>query len=98
MKDFTLTLKSMDQPGVTAAVTSRIAEHGGNITEAQQFNDPETGQFFMRVAFTAPNDAAALSGALKGEARRFGLDWTLEDASRINPPYSSKSAGKVACA
>ena len=26
-----------------------LAEHGGNITESQQFGDPDTGLFFMRV-------------------------------------------------
>ncbi len=46
-----LTLSCLDRPGITARVTGYLFEMGGNIIEAQQFNDLEDGDFFMRVAF-----------------------------------------------
>ena len=77
-----LTVTAEDRPGITAAVASRIAEHGGNITEAQQFNDPETGRFFERVAFTLDGGTDALEKSLDGEKGRLGIDWRLERADR----------------
>ena len=80
--DWVLTLSCPDRPGIVAAVAGLIAEHGGNITESQQFGDPETGQFFMRVQVTASasfDDLAAAFGAL---APRFAMDWSLDVAGR----------------
>jgi formyltetrahydrofolate deformylase len=55
-----LTLSCPDRPGIVAAVAGLLADHGGNIVESQQYGDPVTGRFFMRVQFTLP--AAAPSG------------------------------------
>ena len=44
-----LSLSCPDRPGIVHAVSGVLAEHGGNITESQQFGDPDTGLFFMRV-------------------------------------------------
>ena len=46
-----LTLSCADRPGITAQVTGLLFEHGGNILEAQQFNDRTSDAFFMRIAF-----------------------------------------------
>ena len=46
-----LTLSCADRPGITAKVTGLLFEHGGNILEAQQFNDRTSDAFFMRIAF-----------------------------------------------
>jgi len=46
-----LTLSCDDRPGLVAAVAGLLFENGGNILEAQQFDDVETGRFFMRVVF-----------------------------------------------
>lgn len=46
-----LTLSCADRPGITARVTSFLFERGGNVLEAQQFNDQTSGAFFMRVEF-----------------------------------------------
>ena len=43
-----------DRPGISAAVTGFLFEHGANITDLQQFStDPSGGQFFLRVEFIA---------------------------------------------
>ncbi|MBN9374448.1 MAG: ACT domain-containing protein, partial [Cellulomonas sp.] len=69
--DWVLTLSCPDRPGIVAAVAGLIAEHGGNITESQQFGDPETGQFFMRVQVTATASYDDLAGAFGALAPRF---------------------------
>ncbi|WP_040312510.1 formyltetrahydrofolate deformylase [Gleimia coleocanis] len=49
-----LTLSCPDQPGIVYAVTRVISENSGNIIQSQQFGDPETGLFFMRVELETP--------------------------------------------
>lgn len=78
-----LTLGCADRPGITARVTTFLFERGGNILEAQQFNDQESGAFFMRVAFD-PGDAARedLRADLARLAGTFGMEWRLSRRDR----------------
>jgi hypothetical protein len=46
-----LTISCTDVPGIVASVTGTLFEQGANVLEAQQFDDQETGRFFMRVVF-----------------------------------------------
>ena len=80
--DRVLTLACPDRPGIVAAVAGLLAEHGGNITESQQFGDPETGQFFMRVQVAAAASHDELSAALADLADRFDMTWHLDVAGR----------------
>ena len=48
---YVLTLSCPDRPGIVAAVSAFLAQDGQNILDAQQFDDVETGRFFMRVVF-----------------------------------------------
>lgn len=79
-----LKLTCDDRPGIVAAVTRFFAEAGGNILEAQQFDDLATGRFFMRVELQldAETVAAVDSGAFNDVAEEFGLDWQLLPKSR----------------
>lgn len=73
-----LTLSCADRPGITARVTGLLFEHGGNILEAQQFNDRESDAFFMRVAFdpgAAPREGLRADLAVLADA--FGMQWKL---------------------
>ncbi|GIL01802.1 MAG: formyltetrahydrofolate deformylase [Alphaproteobacteria bacterium] len=81
MAHFVLTLCCADRPGIVAAVASRLAASGGNITEAQQFDDRETGRFFMRVAFETAGEIGLFRTGFKHEVERFGLEWTLRPAA-----------------
>lgn len=73
-----LTLACADRPGITARVATFLFERGGNILDAQQFNDRASDRFFMRVEFdpgTVPrerlrNEFAPLAGEL-------GMEWKL---------------------
>src|SRR5690606_29278662 len=58
------------------------AEHGGNITESQQFGDPLSGLFFMRVQVVATAPEADLRSALTELAARFSMTWRLDLAGR----------------
>ena len=49
---YVLTLSCPDRPGIVHAVSGFLLERGGNIEEAAQYNDHDTGLFFMRVQFT----------------------------------------------
>ena len=75
---FVLTLSCADRPGITARVTSFLFERGGNILEAQQFNDRMSDAFFMRVEF----DPGAISrDVFRAEfaplASELAMEWKL---------------------
>ncbi|MGO9544216.1 MAG: formyltetrahydrofolate deformylase [Rhodomicrobium sp.] len=59
---FVLTLSCADRPGIVAAIASLLAENGCNITDSAQFGDVNSGRFFMRVSFSAP-DGLSREGA-----------------------------------
>lgn len=77
-----LTLSCPDRPGIVAAVAGLLAEHGGNITESQQFGDELSGLFFMRVQVTSAATAEELRPALAALAARFDMQWHLDVAGR----------------
>jgi formyltetrahydrofolate deformylase len=82
MSDYVLTLRCDNGPGIVAAVATRLAENGGDITEAAQFDDALTGKFFMRVAFAMDRPIAGFERGFAEEIERLGLDWTLREAGR----------------
>src|SRR5580704_12311354 len=57
---YVLTLSCPDRPGIVSAVSTFLAHNGQNILDAQQFNDAETGHFFMRMVFNAADLAVKL--------------------------------------
>ncbi|HTU13391.1 MAG TPA: formyltetrahydrofolate deformylase [Allosphingosinicella sp.] len=77
MTAHTLTLSCEDRPGLVAAVTSMLFENQGNILEAQQFDDLETGRFFMRVLFDLPGESDDLRERFAALAEHHAMDWTL---------------------
>lgn len=77
-----LSLSCPDRPGIVHAVSGLLAEHGGNITESQQFGDPDTGLFFMRVEVLAPTPRAQLEAAFGALAESFDMTWSLDVAGR----------------
>jgi len=77
-----LSLSCPDQPGIVRAVAGVLADHGGNITESQQFGDASTGLFFMRVQVEVSQPRAALETALGELAAQFEMDWHLDVVGR----------------
>ena len=74
---YILTLSCPDRPGIVHAVSGFLLERGGNIEEAAQYNDPDTGLFFMRVQFACGQDLAELQQALAGLGTGFGMRWKV---------------------
>ena len=75
-----LTLSCPDQRGIVAKVSAFLFERACNILDAQQFDDQETGQFFMRVVFDADDaDHEALRADFTVVANAFSMKWTLRD-------------------
>jgi formyltetrahydrofolate deformylase len=75
-----LTLSCPDQPGIVARVAAVLFDRGANILDAQQYDDAETGRFFMRVVFDpGDGDRAALSEALAKLAEQLSMDWRVRD-------------------
>ena len=78
-----LTLSCRNRPGIVAAVSTHLFEAGCNILDAQQFDDVETGLFFMRVVFNPVEGRGAapdLASGLDALGDRFGMSWSLRDA------------------
>ena len=82
--NFVLTLSCADRPGIVAAVTTELAALNANISESNQFWDRETGTFFMRLAFTAPDGVGRddIERALRPAIERFGMRTALLDEGR----------------
>ncbi len=75
---YILTLSCPDRPGIVHAVSGFLLERGGNIEEAAQYNDHDTGLFFMRVRFACGQlTADDLRLQLKLFAEGFQMQWKL---------------------
>ena len=75
-----LTLSCANQPGIVARVATALFEGGFNILDAQQFDDIETGNFFMRVVFNGPaasGSLALLEVRFAELAKLLAMNWSL---------------------
>src|SRR5690606_8782674 len=77
-----LSLSCPDRPGIVHAVAGLLATHGGNITESQQFGDPLSGLFFMRVQVLTLATGDDLTAALEELADEFSMTWQLDVVGR----------------
>jgi len=84
MPNFILTLSCADKPGIVAGVTSELFSLGANIAESNQFWDRDTGKFFMRIAFAAPEGVGkdAVERALTPVIARFDMKTSVADMAR----------------
>jgi formyltetrahydrofolate deformylase len=83
---YILTLSCPDRPGIVHAVSGFLLERGGNIEEAAQYNDHDTGLFFMRVRFAcAQLTFDDLKAQLKFFAEPFKMEWKLHPADQRMP-------------
>ena len=86
IENYYLTLTCPNKPGIVAAVSTYIFQAGGDIEEAQQFDDKDSKRFFMRVSFSCPTDGNTLRSGFLEIAKRFELIWDLravKDLKRI---------------
>jgi formyltetrahydrofolate deformylase len=85
-ENYYLTLTCPNRPGIVAAVSTYIFELGGDIEEAQQFDDKASKRFFMRVSFSCGTDSQSLKAGFVEIAKRFDLTWDLravKDLKRV---------------
>lgn len=75
-----------DRPGIVAAVSRFLADHGANIVASDQYTmDPEGGLFFLRMEFDVPDLQTAypkLMEDLAGIAAEFSMRYQLYPASK----------------
>lgn len=88
--DHILTLSCPDRPGIVHAVTGVFASHGHNVLDLQQFSDPASERFFMRVHFgPAPaaegvdaTSTAHLEPAFAALAAEYKMEYDVRPAAR----------------
>ncbi|MEP9378314.1 formyltetrahydrofolate deformylase [Aquabacter sp. CN5-332] len=79
---FILTLSCPNRPGIVSRVSTFLFEKGCNILEAQQFDDTQSGRFFMRVVFNVVEGSATAAEIRAGFAEvsdALSLTWSLRD-------------------
>ena len=83
MTSYVLTVTCESTRGVVAAISGFLADKGCNIIDSSQFDDLDTGKFFMRISFISEEGAnhRDLVEGFKPVAGRFGMDWEIYDAS-----------------
>ncbi len=81
MQRATLMVSAADRTGIVAALSDMVFRYGGNIIDADQHSDEETGTFFMRLSWALDNftlDREGIEDALKVLARGFEhMKWNL---------------------
>jgi formyltetrahydrofolate deformylase len=80
-----LTLSCVNRPGIVAKVSAALFDGGFNILDAQQFDDIETGDFFMRVVFNPAQshaDVEAFREAFKAIALGLAMIWSMRSVDQ----------------
>ncbi len=83
----TLLMSCRDRAGLVAALSDFVFRHGGNILDADQHAERESGQFFMRLRWDLDGFALAgddLRAAVEDLARKYELTWELT-TSEVRP-------------
>ncbi len=77
-----LCLTCQDKKGIVATVSTALSSNDCNIEESSQFNDPRSGQFYMRVVFSG--DEKSINKFIKEfpqYADHFNMDWQISDTT-----------------
>lgn len=84
MEKYCLTVTCKSKRGIVAAIAGYLAENGCNITDSSQFDDAETGNFFMRVSFSSEESIGldTLRNGFADIGEAFGMDFAFHDESR----------------
>ncbi|WP_234839812.1 formyltetrahydrofolate deformylase [Sinorhizobium meliloti] len=77
LKNLVLTVSCKSTRGIVAAISSYLATKGCNIVDSSQFDDLETGRFFMRISFVNEGEASEseIAGGFAGVAKSFQMDY-----------------------
>jgi formyltetrahydrofolate deformylase len=83
-----LLIRCPDKPGIVAAASGFLYNHGANITSLDQHStDPEGGTFFMRLEFQTPHldlTRPVLERTFRERvAERYEMDWRISYAADL---------------
>ena len=76
----TLLVTCRDRTGLVAALSNFVFQHGGNILDADQHTENESGEFSMRLVWDLNGfwlDRQATRAGIEALARQFDLRWEL---------------------
>lgn len=76
MTSYVLTVSCQSTRGIVAAISGYLADMGCNIVDSSQFDDLDTGRFFMRVSFISEKQASRdeIDAGFAPIAEKFGMD------------------------
>ncbi|TPJ40517.1 formyltetrahydrofolate deformylase [Mesorhizobium sp. B2-3-13] len=76
MMNFALRVECRSTRGIVAAISTFLADQSCNITDSAQFDDADTGNFFMRVSFRSEGGSGleGLRSGFKAIASQFGME------------------------
>ncbi len=77
----TLMVSSEDKTGIVASLSDMVFRYGGNILDADQHSDEDTGMFFMRISWSLESftlDKSGIEDSLKVLAKGYkNMAWKL---------------------
>lgn len=80
--DYILTLSCPDRVGIVHRISGLLLAHDGNIIDAQQFGDRQSGQFFLRVHFSLPEPSIeTLKDEMAKAGDEFAMRWQINAAA-----------------
>jgi formyltetrahydrofolate deformylase len=82
--NFVLTVQCQSRRGIVAAIAGFLADHGCNITDSAQFDDPQTEKFFMRITFRSETGAnlETLRSSFETVAAEFDITFALNNSAQ----------------
>jgi formyltetrahydrofolate deformylase len=83
-REFVLTVSCPDRRGIVHAVTGAMLQEDLTIADSQQFGDPSSGEFHLRMHLIRegdPVDVQDVRAAFEPVASDFDMDWRVRDMS-----------------
>jgi formyltetrahydrofolate deformylase len=84
-REFVLTVSCPDRRGIVHAVTGVLLEEALTIADSQQFGDPSSGEFHLRMHVVregSPLPVRHVREAMAATAREFSMVWGVHDLSQ----------------
>src|SRR5664279_1584683 len=82
----TLLVNCRDRTGLVAALSNFVFHHGGNILDADQHAELDSGEFFMRLVWDLAGfsiERTKIRSEIAKLAQPFDLKWELTFSDRI---------------
>jgi formyltetrahydrofolate deformylase len=80
MEKYLLKISCKDKPGIISMISGAVAEWEGNITELDQFTDPDTQNFFLRLLFTIDGEKIGKTAQILESVKQvYNMNLTLRE-------------------